>query len=152
MVAWIFSLNKTGARFSPSNPSTLVLSTPSSAPQREPCEQIGESDGTAAGPLTDARDHRRVDAPPSSSSSAGSFIACKPAMASPRASTTAPSRTMVMSHSRRWRRPLPARRVDPSTAGGGGHGVNTKKSESRNPNSFKFISFSFLLPQLRSTR
>jgi hypothetical protein len=104
-------------------------------------------------PSRGARDHRRVDVSLSNCSSAGSFIACEPATTSPRASTTAPSRTTATSHSRWWRRPLPARRpvkqrrpwrvpspqllaaardlptrrVDPSTAGDGGHGVNTKK-------------------------
>jgi hypothetical protein len=140
------------------SPKTLafILSTPSSlfhAAMRAKCERIRESDGAAAGPLVGARDHQWVDAPPSSGSSAGSFIAHKPATASPRASMTAPSRTMATSHSRRWRRPLPTqhpvkqrrpwrvpspqpravardlptRQVDPSTASDGGHVVNTMR-------------------------
>jgi hypothetical protein len=92
---------------------TFILSTPSSlfrATTRAKCERIGESDGAATDPLAGACDHRWVDTPPSSGSSTGSFIAHEPTMASPRALMTTPSRTMVTSHSRQWRHPLPARR------------------------------------------
>jgi hypothetical protein len=63
-----------------------------------------EEDGAAAGPLTDARARRWVDAP--------SWRVSSP-------------------HPRAAARDLPTQRVDPSTAGGSGHGIFTK-GESRN--------------------
>jgi hypothetical protein len=86
------------------SPLPLPLRSESLASESEKATALPQA------PLAGARDHRRVDVPPLSGSSAGSFITCEPTMTSLRASTTAPSRTTAASHNRRWRRPVKQRR------------------------------------------
>jgi hypothetical protein len=69
-----------------------------------------KANGVGVGTLAGTRALRWVDTPPLSGSLVGPFNYREPAISVPkRALTTAPSRTAVTSHNRRWHRLLPAR-------------------------------------------